>query len=487
MNPPLLNDAAIGQLTALAVGASLYDDPALRDTFFVDVRAFSFTLPRLDSPLDQARSDLAKMAEVRAQPGAPVPLVAWLGAVSRYLTSQGRPEGAVFGQHLVDVQARLRAEVAAAAPVASQRPHGFEHDLLVLHAGTEGDAARQLQALLPGRRLRFEDRALAPRDTDGWRYLEALARRSQATVVWLGPAALGFMAERRDRVHAALDLLDGLTGTVVGVLPQPTPAAVEAARALWPFRAMAPPQRVAEALPPPLPSRAVGLPFIVIAPTADEVAELLRDPSPAEALGPAKRAELAALRQAVLDTGGELARRYGKNRLTHLNQQGAGRALVAQHYPFEPLVRADAERLPLYDELARSGCVVLLDELALFHPTLRRAFLSVPFQHSPNAALITVRPMDANRHPALRPVSEAALDALAHAVYRFQTTLDPHCELGVGSAVWFDRWLHTALPDVVETLRESRADPNRLRRFLEDEGLDGGGMDLTRVLYFDRE
>ncbi|MCA9548380.1 MAG: hypothetical protein KC613_28455, partial [Myxococcales bacterium] len=234
MNPPLLNDAAIGQLTELVVGAHLYDDPAKRDTFFVEVRPFFHGLPRLDSAVAQARSDLVKLAEARAQAQGQVPLVAWLTAVARYLETLGLPEGASARHHLADVEARLRAEAAAVAPVASERPRALAHDVLVLHAGTEGEAARQLQAALPGRRLRFEDRALSPRDADGWRYLEAIARRSQAVMVWLGPAALGLMRSKQDRVSKALDLLAGLCQVVVGVLPELSQAAVDEARALWP-------------------------------------------------------------------------------------------------------------------------------------------------------------------------------------------------------------------------------------------------------------
>ena len=119
MNRPLLTDVAIGQLTELVVAAHLYDDAAKRDTFFMAMRPFFHGLPRLDSAVDQARSDLVKLAEARAQADGTVPLMAWLEAVASYLETLGLPSEATARHHLAEVEARLRAEAAAVAPLAS--------------------------------------------------------------------------------------------------------------------------------------------------------------------------------------------------------------------------------------------------------------------------------------------------------------------------------------------------------------------------------
>jgi hypothetical protein len=503
MSSPLLSEAAISELTEAIVRGRLYEDAALRATFFRGQDAAG--LPLLNAADAQARSDLHLLSTLR-RPDASAPLDAWLEAVHSLLAGRDSVDAPLIQRHRSDVTARLRAENAAHAPTSGGTPRAVENDALILHVAADAAAANSLRTQLPRRRLRFEDRLITPRDTESWRFLESLVRRSRASMVWLSPAALAQMESDPARARRMLGLLDGISQVLIGVLPVPSDDTVRRARALWPFRVLAPPAAVAEPLGTPVPPRTVGVPFVIVSPTADEVAELLATDSPVSELGPAKRAELTAVRSAVQSAGGDLQRRYARRRdawcpfddgrtvrslitarIEHLNRttQG-GRHLVAQVYPFDALAEGDTELQPLYDDLARSGCVILLDELCLFHPRLRRAFLAAPFQHAPNSAMVTVRPLDANRLPAVRPIHEAPLDALSHALYRFSENLDPQCQLSIGSPVRLDRWLHAALPGVVETMRTPRADPNRLARFMADEGA-GQGMDLTRVIYFDTD
>lgn len=109
-------------------------------------------------------------------------------------------------------------------------------------------------------------------------------------------------------------------------------------------------------------------------------------------------------------------------------------------------------------EICSAGCLVVIDELALLHPTLRPHINRL--LASNNTAVVAVSPCDP-AYSALPPL----LEDLSHLrvgniVSRFSETEDLRCELAVNSVERLQRWLRLVLPELVTTLAQEQSDPS---------------------------
>jgi hypothetical protein len=157
-----------------------------------------------------------------------------------------------------------------------------------------------------------------------------------------------------------------------------------------------------------------------------------------------------------------------------INQGGdrlRGRSIRLQTYPFDHLVADDAlDYWSLYRDIAQSGCLVVVDELSLFHEPVRDAFATSPLATGTEIAFVTLSPLDpagSEPHVLLRDQLDGYL---TYAARRFGESLDPLCELGVPERRRLERWLRGSLPRAVETLREPKQDPDKLRDLAEELG-----------------
>lgn len=153
-----------------------------------------------------------------------------------------------------------------------------------------------------------------------------------------------------------------------------------------------------------------------------------------------------------------------------------GRRIKLQHYPLDALMRAempaeDDEDVagPVYRHVAQTGCVVIVDELSLFHWDVHRAVVAgAAIFNSERAAIVTVSPLE---HYGLEPhrvLRQALKDRLGEPFARFSSDCDPQCELSVGEETRLRRWLYASLPETIETLRSPRPNAARLARFAQD-------------------
>jgi hypothetical protein len=149
----------------------------------------------------------------------------------------------------------------------------------------------------------------------------------------------------------------------------------------------------------------------------------------------------------------------------------ASRLIKAQYYRFDSLVSrpgGNPETMLLrhvYDEIGRTGCVVVIDEISLFHPSLRRAFLNSSLVNQEQVALVTVSPFD----PTPSQMLENELrEHLAWAFTRFETDYDPQREFGVADERRLKRWLHSSLPQTLLGLRERRPDQQAIALFRDE-------------------
>jgi hypothetical protein len=242
--------------------------------------------------------------------------------------------------------------------------------------------------------------------------------------------------------------------------------------------------------------RSVGLPFTVIAMTQGEANELVANPqSIGDELGRRTLNQFLAL-QDILQSSGTttLVERYFAIRETwrpfgiqdhtiqgliaetvrNLNRSHhpalRGRAIKVQHYPFGALFDQDRSLSPVYREITQNGCVCIVDEISLYHPRLRTAFLASPFASSAQVAMVTISPLDPYRMPPYNEIEIELSQRLAAAFDRFALDYDPQCEFSIGDERRFKRWLHSSVPHTLQTLHEPQPNRSSIVAFADELG-----------------
>jgi len=124
----------------------------------------------------------------------------------------------------------------------------------------------------------------------------------------------------------------------------------------------------------------------------------------------------------------------------------------------------------IYRELAQVGCVLILDELSLFHPALRTALLASALAGSSQTAIVTIAPLNPYHQPLYDRLESELSQRLAAAFDRFAQDCDPQCEFSVGDEKRLRRWLHGSIPHTLQTLREPEPDRNRIAVFADELG-----------------
>ena len=379
---------------------------------------------------------------------------------------------------------------------ASPYPRQILSDLLLLHMPSDGDSAAALAKALSSWSIRRSETGLMAASLDELESLDRLVASARLAAVLLSPSALTLLAEDPERSRRVLGLARDRTGGLLAVAlngvssddaeawapgcvvgpSSPADGFGDSRLAFLLYQALA--QRL-----PDLEVPLVGLPVVFVAMTEPEAASLLAaPPDPVSAL--LKRA------------GGSTAKwtaRYGQSRSAWKPFAGAddtieqvlshavaevnrdanslqGRAVQPQPYPLDALMRDKTVMWPMYRNIARRGCLVVVDELSLFHEQVRQAFLESPLRYGEQVAFVTLSPFDPAARSPFASIRKHLDGYLEQATQRFGD-LDPLCEMGIPERRRLDRWLHRSLPRAVEALREAKQDPQKLREFSEELGI----------------
>jgi len=149
------------------------------------------------------------------------------------------------------------------------------------------------------------------------------------------------------------------------------------------------------------------------------------------------------------------------------------RRIKLQWYPFEAIKEHDAKKDTrlgnVYRNVARTGCIFVVDEMSLFHPDLNLAFQNSPFSNNEQVSLVTLSPFDPTPRKIDELLEKEPRRKLAGALDRFATYYDPQCELAVADARRLRRWLHYSLPETVSSLREPPPDQSAMDAFFAQE------------------
>jgi hypothetical protein len=109
---------------------------------------------------------------------------------------------------------------------------------------------------------------------------------------------------------------------------------------------------------------------------------------------------------------------------------------------------------PVYDDMARHGCLVIVDEISLFDNAVRTTFNTSPLSTAGQVALTSLSPLDPMLGTPQALIRDKLDSYLAAAAQRFNVGLDPLCEIGVSQPRRLDRWLGESLPQAASVLRQ---------------------------------
>jgi Domain of unknown function (DUF4062) len=333
--------------------------------------------------------------------------------------------------------------------------------------------------------------------------VEEHAARSCATLVLLTRASLDQLRGHSAQVAKVLAVMrarTGVTGALLVDLPAdqlPTEWGLQVAAQVPKLAAdtvLTPLREWVEKQTPGWRTRLVGLPVSVFAMNKGDVEDLDQHPElVGDQLGRAVQTQFEKIRNELATAGVRWTKRYLERReawqpfgpdgvsaedlivsvVNGVNRRRLpklrNRQIRAQWYPFDAVLDQqsgqDASLLGVYQAVARAGCILVIDELSLFHPKLKDALTNSPFFNNDQVALVTVSPFDPGRAAINELLETEARRKLAGAFTRYASEYDPQCEFAVGEERRFKRWLHSSLPETVLSLREPPPDPAAIRAF----------------------
>ena len=392
---------------------------------------------------------------------------------------------------LVQKEGAVPPTTVTVTPSGVPHPRQLRFDLLLLHIQTDSAAAAGLEeALRPLWRVHTSATGLVAASADELRDLDRIVASARAVAMLLSPSSLTVLAEDPARTRRILRLARDRAAGLIGVaITQVVPDKA------WGLTELVGPvgqggddvANVAMRLHNALAERVervevpeIGLPVVVVAMTASEAADLVAEPPDA----------VAPLLELVGGTA-ELSDRYGQTRsqwkpfmysvetiqqvldtaATAANRDMAltqGRRIRLQPYPLDPLLDDPLKTWLLYEDIARTGCLVVADELSMFHRQVREAFVRSPLHQGPQVALVTLSPLDPSAGAPYAVMREQLDGFLKDAARRFEEVLDPLCELNVPERRRLVRWLYGSLPRAVDV--DAQRDPGKLGDFAKELG-----------------
>ena len=116
----------------------------------------------------------------------------------------------------------------------------------------------------------------------------------------------------------------------------------------------------------------------------------------------------------------------------------------------------------LIDDLRLSGCLIVVDELALLDPVLRNA--AEELLSGNRSAVVSITPFDPAHSPTRTLLGDFSYLRVGTLINRFRTEHDPRCEVALNSIERVERWLRFVIPSSswrTTTRRCNRSWPRR--------------------------
>lgn len=119
------------------------------------------------------------------------------------------------------------------------------------------------------------------------------------------------------------------------------------------------------------------------------------------------------------------------------------------------------QRVELISRLEDTGGIVILDAVALFHPTIRGLLLMSGVLSKNKIAILVVTPANVSNHH-VPSVIDKELANWEHFAAEYKNNLSHLHEIGFGDECYIKRWLARALPAVAHSIQEAQLRRNTM-------------------------
>jgi hypothetical protein len=228
----------------------------------------------------------------------------------------------------------------------------------------------------------------------------------------------------------------------------------------------------------------IDIPFVIAAMTRNEATDLI-----AEAVfenfsvEPAAHTRFQQFRESLEEHGiaaADLPTRYEEHRenwrphtcqqstiyeiisdiADFLNQQRSempGLPLIRpQFFSSEFFVEDEDTRIETWERLGRSGCVIIVDAVSMFHPMLRRLLSRSEMGSNEQVAILMLSPVNSCVILVNHLIEQEISLQMQRAFARFSKHLDRLCEFGVGDLRAVQRWLFAILPEAADIVQHQK-------------------------------
>lgn len=134
----------------------------------------------------------------------------------------------------------------------------------------------------------------------------------------------------------------------------------------------------------------------------------------------------------------------------------------------------DGPPTSLWTQLSRSGCVLVVDAVSIFHPLLRKTLSDSEVSSNEFVAMLMLSPVSTSEIDVNKLIETIVGLQMKRAFSRFHEQWDRLCEIGIGDLRSLQRWLFAVLPEEAAIVREQRRSLNR--RVVREEMGEPAGM-----------
>lgn len=131
--------------------------------------------------------------------------------------------------------------------------------------------------------------------------------------------------------------------------------------------------------------------------------------------------------------------------------------IVPRPYEFDEYLNNRFGSRAMIESLRDRGCLIVIDELALLHPALRKA-ADVLLTGS-KTAVVSISTCDPAYATTGTLLSDFSFLRVGTMIQRFKIDHDPRCELILNSIERVERWLRFAIPELIASNEESKSNP----------------------------
>ena len=134
-------------------------------------------------------------------------------------------------------------------------------------------------------------------------------------------------------------------------------------------------------------------------------------------------------------------------------------------------------RLRTYEELANNGCVLIVDPLALTHPTVMDVLAqSELVSQGDRVAIVVLFPMLSARNTLFHNLEQMITDRIPRSRSRYRSASDHFYEFGIDDPLAFRRRLYQILPQAADVVANRRPNQATLMEFRDGSGLTSIGI-----------